>query len=219
MNSWNKYLENFKFIEWNEDNFDINCNLYVKQAYKAKKYAFVSDYVRLYALYHHGGIYLDTDVEVIKSLDSLLHHEAFTGFEDEFFLQSGTMGAMKGHQWIKEILETYDHRSFLRSDGTLDTTTNTAMITNHCSRLGLKLSGQFQVLNNGVVFYPRTYFSPYDYINGANFITDHSYTIHHFAKSWLPLNVRIRSEMKRWMSRTIGPKCIEKLRVVFNLLK
>ncbi|SFB29980.1 Glycosyltransferase sugar-binding region containing DXD motif-containing protein [Cohnella sp. OV330] len=212
MRSWSKYLGDYEIIEWNEDNFDIGANRYVKEAYEAKKYAFVSDYARLHALYHQGGIYLDTDVEVIKSLDRFLAHEAFSGFEDEKFLQSGTMGAIQGHSWIKELLDYYDGRSFLRPDGTLDTTTNTAVISQICEKHGLKLNGRQQTLSNGVVFYPRCYFSPYDYINGGSFRTADSHTIHHFAQSWLPLHVRLRSQAKRAASRIIGPKNISRLR-------
>jgi hypothetical protein len=212
MQSWEKHLQGYKFIEWNEENFDLNQNLYVKQAYEAGKYAFVSDYARLHALYTHGGIYLDTDVEVLRSLDRFLVHDAFSGFEDDRFLQSGTMGAVKGHPWIKELMDYYEGRSFLRDDGTPDQTTNTAVMTEICSRKGLVLNGQYQVLSNGVVFYPRTYFSPYDYVNGGNYITEESYTIHHFAKSWLPARVRFAGGIKRMAGRYLGPRFVAAMR-------
>lgn len=216
MRSWEKHLAGYQFMEWNEDSFDLTSNRYVKEAYEAKKYAFVSDYVRLYALYKHGGIYLDTDVEVVKSLDPFLKHEAFSGFEDEKFLQSGTMGAAKQHHWIKELLDDYDSRSFLRPDDSYDLTTNTAVITAICKNHGLVLNGSHQVLQNGVVFYPRDYFSPYDYINGGIFRTENSHTIHHFAKSWLPAHVRIRGEVKRLVSRVLGPKTIARMRKLLS---
>ncbi|CAM4112346.1 glycosyl transferase [Paenibacillus alkaliterrae] len=216
MRSWQKHLSDYQFIEWNEDNTDLSVNRYVKEAYEAKKYAFVSDYVRLHALYHHGGIYMDTDVEVIKPLDKFLNHEAFSGFEDQTFLQSGTMGAAKHHPWIKELLEDYDNRSFLLKDGTYDTTTNTAVITAICKNHGLVLDGSYQVIQNGVTFYPRDYFSPYDYINGGNYKTGDSHTIHHFAKSWLPAHVRIRGDVKRVLSRVVGPKMIAQMRKLLS---
>lgn len=216
LKSWQKYLSDYQFVEWNEDNFDINFNLFVKQSYEAKKYAFVSDYVRLFALYHHGGIYMDTDVEVLKPLDPFLKHDAFSGFEDEHYLQSGTMGSTQGHQWIKELMEYYQNRSFLLRDGKQDMTTNTAMMTRNGSRHGLVLNGKYQVLKNEVTFYPRTYFSPYDYIDGGSFITDKSYTIHHFAKSWLPLHVRVSGELKRIIGRFFGPKFTAKMRSIFK---
>ncbi|MEK3881798.1 glycosyltransferase [Paenibacillus sp. PL2-23] len=210
--SWSRHLPDYELMEWNEDNFDISCSRYVSEAYAARKFAFVSDYVRLHALYHHGGIYMDTDVEVLRSLNPLLQHEAFTGFEDEQFLQSGTMGAMPQHPWIAMLLKDYEGRAFKRLDGTYDTTTNTAVISRLCESEGLVLNGQQQMLSSGVMFYPRQYFSPYDYINGGNYITSESYTIHHFAQSWLPLHVRMKSNVKRAASRVVGPKVIATMR-------
>jgi len=216
MKSWGKHLDGYEIMEWNEDSFDIASNRYVKEAYDARKYAFVSDYVRLHALYAYGGIYLDTDVEVVRPLDPLLAHEAFSGFEDESYLQSGTMGAAKSHPWIKELLDDYNDRSFLLEGGGFDLTTNTAVITRICRKHGLQLNGHFQQLANGVAFYPRQYFSPYDYINGGSYRTKDSYTIHHFAQSWLPAHVRARSVVKKAASRIIGPKMIAKMRAMIN---
>ncbi|GKU75840.1 glycosyl transferase [Paenibacillus sp. L3-i20] len=216
MKSWNKYLPGYRFIEWNEDSFDINSNQYVQEAYKARKFAFVSDYVRLHALYHHGGVYLDTDVEVLKPLEPLLHHDAFSGFEDENFLQSGTMGATAEHPWIEMLLKYYANRAFLLPDGTYDMLTNTAVISDICKREGLLLNGKEQMIGNGVAIYPREYFSPYDYINGGNFITAESYTIHHFSQSWLPAHVRLKSNIKRMASRIVGPKFISRMRKLLS---
>lgn len=215
MKSWSKHLPGYRLQEWNEDNFDLTCSRYVKEAYEAKKYAFVSDYVRLHALYLQGGIYLDTDVEVLRPLDPLLAHEAFSGFEDDKYLQSGTMGAAQGHPWIGQLLNDYEQRHFLQPDGSYDMTTNTATISEICRRDGLRLDGLRQTLRGGVVFYPRTYFSPYDYINGGSYITADSYTIHHFAQSWLPAHVRFRSGLKRTAGRIVGPKMIAKMRSMF----
>jgi len=214
--SWIKYLPDYEFREWNEDNFDINQNQYVKEAYEARKFAFVSDYVRLHALYEVGGIYMDTDVEVIQPLDRFLVHEAFSGFEDDSFLQSGTMGAVKEHRWIEELMDYYNSRNFRRSDGSFDTTTNTTVISEICREHGLQLNGKLQTLSNGVIFYPRCYFSPYDYINGGNYITEESYTIHHFAQSWLPFHIRMRSQLKKTASRVIGHENVSKIRKIFS---
>ncbi|MBD2872044.1 glycosyltransferase family 32 protein [Paenibacillus arenilitoris] len=212
MKSWQKHMSGYRVMEWNEDNFDLGASRYAKEAYEARKYAFVSDYVRLHALHKYGGIYLDTDVEVIRPLHPFHRHGAFSGFEDETFLQSGTMGAAKGHPWIEELLGHYDGRRFVREDGSFDLTTNTAVITEICRKHGLIPNGRHQVLSNGVTFYPREYFSPYDYINGGNYITDESHTIHHFAQSWLPAHVRLRGEVKRMAGRLIGPRMISKIR-------
>src|SRR4051794_6708390 len=97
MKSWKAYLPDYKIVLWNEDNFDVNMNDFVRQAYEQRKYAFVSDYVRLYALYQSGGIYMDSDVEVVKSIDEFLHHRAFLGYEKTELLQTGVMAAEKEH--------------------------------------------------------------------------------------------------------------------------
>ncbi|WP_168122743.1 glycosyltransferase [Paenibacillus sp. HB172176] len=217
MRSWAKQLNGYRFVEWNEDNFDVNAVPYVKEAYEARKFAFVSDYVRLHALYQVGGIYLDTDVEVIRPLDAFLENSAFSGFEDEHFLQSGTMGAIPGHPWIQRLLDDYQQRSFLLEDETYDMTTNTAVISRICKEEGLQLNGQLQALPNGVVFYPRTYFSPYDYINGGSYLTEDSHTIHHFAQSWLPARVRARSSLKRMLSKVAGPRMVSIVRKMFTV--
>lgn len=210
--SWKKHLSGYTFMEWNEANFDVNASRYAKEALQARKFAFVSDYARLHALYHHGGIYMDTDVEVLRPLDGLLAHSAFSGFEDERFLQSGTMGAAPRHPWIKELLEDYEGRPFVKEDGSFDMRTNTAVISEKCRKDGLRLNGQLQTLPSGVVFYPRTYFSPFDPVNGGHFLSDESYTIHHFSQSWLPAHVRLRSSLKRTVSRLVGPGVIAKVR-------
>ena len=105
--SWNKYLKGYQFMEWNETTFDVGCNNYVQQAYLSQKYAFVSDYVRLHALYCYGGIYMDTDVEVLKPLDRFILHDSFWGFEDEKHIATSIMGAVKENAIVKEFLGYY----------------------------------------------------------------------------------------------------------------
>jgi len=212
MKSWPKILKDYTIMEWNEETFDLASVRYAKEAYDKGMYAFVSDYVRLHALYKHGGIYLDTDVEMLKPLDLFLHHEAFCGFEDDRHVSTGLMAARPGHPWIKELLELYAPREFVKPDGTLDLLTNTKLITGNVLTHGFAPNGRYQELDNGVTFYPRTYFSPYDYINGGNYITADSYAIHHFAKSWLPASVRRRSEIKRQIARLLGPGTIARMR-------
>ncbi|EIA2884059.1 glycosyl transferase, partial [Escherichia coli] len=125
LNSWKVNLPDYELIVWNEDSFDITTNQYVKEAYESRKFAFVTDYVRLYALYHYGGIYMDTDVEVLKPLDNFLNHKAFTGCEDDMMCVTGTMGAEKEHSWIGDLLSGYENRKFLLPDGSFDKTPNT----------------------------------------------------------------------------------------------
>lgn len=211
MNSWEKKLPEYELIRWDEDRFDVNSNLYVRQAYQAKKYAFVADYVRLYALFHFGGVYVDTDVEVLKPLDSLLSHKAFSGFEDAAFVPTGIMAAKKGNGWIKELLDYYSDKVFIKPDGSFNTLTNTKIITENCLRHGLIQNGQYQELRNGVVFYPRTYFSPYDYKNGDSYLGEESYTIHHFSQTWLPWHLRYKRILKIKCMQLLGKQRVERL--------
>lgn len=210
--SWKSCLPDYEIIEWNEQNVDVSSSLYMKQAYEAGKFAFVSDYVRVHALYQYGGIYLDTDVEVFKSFDDLLHHESFWGFEQEDFIATSTMGAQKENPLIKVFLDTYKDRPFLKKDGTYDDLTNVAIVTQILQDFGLKKNGEKQELNGLGTVYPQTYFSPYDYINCRDFHTDHTYTKHYFYKSWLPPKARLKSQLKQIVAKAIGGHTIAKLR-------
>jgi hypothetical protein len=216
MKSWKRQLSNYEMIEWNEDNFDINVNAYVKAAYEAGKFAFVSDYVRVYALYNYGGIYLDTDVEVFKPFDNLLDQESFWGFEQENFIATSTIGAAKGNKLIKIFLDSFQGKSFVNEDGTFNELTNVALVTDLVENMGLQLNGEFQLLDDFGAFYPQTYFSPFDYINCRYFISDNTYTMHHFYKSWLPLKARIKSKLKIVAARVIGGENIYRIRMLFT---
>jgi hypothetical protein len=216
MESWKRILPDYEIIEWNEDNFNINSNVYVKEAYNVKKYAFVSDYVRVYALYNYGGIYLDTDVEVYRSFDNLLHHPSFWGFEQENYIATSTIGAQKGNPLIKEFLDSYNEKSFIRNDGTYNQLTNVAIITKLLEKRGLISNGQYQEMQGIGVFYPQTYFSPYDYINCQTLITENTYTIHHFYKSWMPLGKRLKGKVKLLLSKIIGGHNIARLRKIYR---
>lgn len=182
--SWQKYCPDYEIIEWNEDNFDINSNVYVKEAYESKKWAFVTDVVRLYALCNYGGIYMDTDVEVIKPLDRFLEHTAFSGFEDLTNIPTGIMAAEKGHPLFQELLAHYENRHFL-IHGEPDLTTNVETITNMLTPKGFVPNNQYQEIA-GFALYPYDYFCPCDVHTMKVTVTENSYTIHHFAGSWLP---------------------------------
>ncbi|NHM29262.1 glycosyltransferase family 32 protein [Neobacillus terrae] len=214
--SWQQHLPHYEILEWNENNFNININPYMKEAYNAGKYAFVSDYVRVYALYNYGGIYLDTDVEVFKPFDDLLHHNSFWGFEQENYIATSTIGAEKGNALIKEFLDSYKEKKFIKEDGTFNQLTNVVTITRLLEEKGLRQNGHLQEINEFGVFYPQTYFSPYDYINCQTFITDKTYTIHHFYKSWLPIRKRIKGKVKFILSKLIGGHNIARLRRIYR---
>lgn len=190
--SWKKHCPDYMIIEWNEENFDISsAPLYVQQAYEAKKWAFVTDYVRLYAMVNFGGIYMDTDVEVVKPLDRFLQHEAFSGFEDEVNIPTGIMACEKGFPLFEELLCFYDDASFFNPDGTMNLTTNVKIITNNCLKHGLELNGKYQVVQ-GFALYPKDYFCPVSYKTGRLEKTKNTAAIHWFAGSWQPRDIKER---------------------------
>lgn len=210
--SWKRNLKDYEIIEWNEQNFDVDENLYVKEAYMFGKYAFVSDYVRVYALYNIGGVYLDTDVEVFLSFDDLLHHDSFWGFEQENYIATSTIGATPGNKLIKQFLDSYSDKQFLKDDGSFDDLTNVAVITKMLIELGLKRDGKYQEMENIGTFYPQAYFSPYDYINCRSFKNEATYTMHYFYKSWLPPKARIKGQFKKLAAKVIGGDNIARIR-------
>ncbi|NHM29283.1 glycosyltransferase [Neobacillus terrae] len=183
--SWMQYCPGYVFQRWDESNFDINCNQYVKEAYESKKWALVSDYVRLHALYEYGGIYMDTDVELLKKIDNLLGHEVFSGYEIDNKLPTAIMGSIKNHRWIKYLLSYYNNKHFINNDGSFDLTTNVTIITNMTKkRYKINLNNTYQVLEHGIAIYPKDYFCPKNYLDGKIKITDNTYCIHHFNASW-----------------------------------
>ena len=182
--SWKKYCPDYKIIEWNEDNFDISAApLYVRQAYEAKKWAFVTDYVRLWAMYTYGGIYMDTDVQVIKPLDRFLQYEALSGFEAETQIPTGLMACREGFPLFGEFLHEYDEIAFINDDGSLDLTTNVLRITALCSKYGFVPNGKEQTFA-GFTIFPTEYFCPKSWETGKLHKTKNTYTIHHFNASW-----------------------------------
>ncbi len=204
IDSWHKFLPDYEIIEWNEDNFDINSNKYAKEAYENKKYAFVTDYVRLYILYNYGGVYMDTDVEVIKNIDKFLEHKAFSGFENNNYIPTGIMASEKNNKWIKDLLDEYNYLNFIKKDGTMDLTTNVIRITNKTmEKYNLIPNNTFQDLDE-VVFYPHEYFCPKDWETGKIFLTNNTYTIHHFNGSWHTKKEKRQINKKRYYIEKYG---------------
>ncbi len=183
MNSWQEYLPDYEIVEWNESNFDVNVNRYVKQAFDAKKWAFVSDYARLYAIYQRGGIYMDTDVLVLKSLDRFLNHDFFTGFESKDSPITAVMGAYAKHPVIKDLLDMYENMDFKKEDGTYNLTTNTVTITNYLLNNGVLPNGKYQEVNE-LVIYPPVVFCPNTFSMIFGIPSKKSFTIHRCEKSW-----------------------------------
>lgn len=187
MASWKRWLPDYDFVEWNEDNFDYGQWEYASQAYAVWKYAFVSDIARLHALYTEGGVYLDTDVELFGPLDPFLNHTAFTVFEREKDITTGLMGAEKGSVWVKEFLDLYSNLSFQKADGTPDLTPNVRRITDWMVKAhGLPQNNGFQDFPGLVPVYPQEYFSPLDPLTRKVRRTGQTVAVHHYMASWEP---------------------------------
>ena len=190
MESWRKYCPDYEIVEWNESNYDIHKNRYIEQAYEAKKWAFVSDYARLDIIYNYGGIYLDTDVEIVKNIDDLLYNEGFCGYEQKDYVAFGLgFGAKKHNSLIKEIMSVYERMSFINSDGTYNMTTCPTIQTDVLEKHGMKRNGEYQVIDGFAIF-------PEKVLCGKNIFTrevikdlTNTYMIHHFAASWLESSV------------------------------
>lgn len=209
--SWHKYLPDYEYKLWNEDSFDVNSVPYVKEAYEARKFAFVTDYVRLWALYNYGGIYMDTDVEVLKPLDDLLSLPAFTGYEASSSMApvTGLMASASKGVWVTEQLAYYDNRHFINKDGSFDMTTNTITISNIMTRNGFKITGEYDVYKNDMHVFPVDYFCPLTSTRVLK-LTSNTYCIHHFAGSWAEKSKK--QKIKEFITKKIiGPKLTDKL--------
>lgn len=200
--SWKKYLPDYDIKEWNEDNFDVNSVSYTKEAYQAKKYAFVSDYARYWILYHYGGIYFDTDVEVIKPLDTIIEQGPFMGCENVIsnkkeksflFVNPGLgIGVYPHHSFYKEMLDLYATIHFIDDKGNLNLKTIVIYTTDLLKKHGLRDEMGIQNVE-GINIYPAEFFSPISVEDGKLRITENTYTIHHFAQSWQsPLRIYAR---------------------------
>lgn len=224
--SWKKYLPDYSIIEWNERNFDINNSIeYVKEAYKHKKWAFVSDYVRIKALYNYGGLYFDTDVEVFKNFDCLLNNRAFFGFESKDYITTATMGVEKEHELIKAFISTYKDRHFVKDNGEFDLdTTNVVVLTKLLQEeYSLQLTGKKQFFTDLVVF-PQFYFSSNDFINIFGKYRKKIFSYHHCQASWYRKVSNKRMDMiKHYFigvaRNTIGTDRLRKIKTGIKILR
>ncbi len=184
ISSWHRYMPEWEYKLWNEDNFDVYSVPYTKEAYEAKKYAFVSDYVRLFALDKEGGVYFDVDFEVYKPFDDLLHWNAFAGFEGSKYapLMMGVIASCLNGQWVKEQLDHYQGRHFVNNDGSLDLTTNVKFVTERMKMNGFVQNGKEQDYKDLHVF-PVDYFCPRQ-TTGEYFRTENTYCEHRGLDSW-----------------------------------
>lgn len=181
--TWKDKMPDYEIKEWNEDNFDVNDLKFTKEAYALKKYAFVSDVARIYALYTKGGIYFDTDVEVIKSLSPLLYHKSFVGWED-ILPGTAVMASVQGTEWLKDMLHYYADIHFISFCGNLRTTPNPYVLANVLKKYGLKLNHKKDVLRDDIAVLPIEYLCAHDMSKQKYIITNDTFCIHHFDASW-----------------------------------
>lgn len=207
INSWKKFCPDYEIICWNEDNFDFSQNRYAYEAYKAGKWAFVSDYARLKVVYDHGGVYFDTDVELIKPIDDLLESGGYMGFDEMGNASTGLGFACdKGNAVVGAMLKDYDDISFILPDGEYDITPCPKRNTEALRRLGMDTDIKKQTFM-GLNFYPRDYFCPVEYYTGKKRITENTYSIHHYCALWTSAKSRRTTRIKH----LIGVRMYEKL--------
>lgn len=216
---WRHLHPDFKIIEWNEDNFDINICDYVRQAYELKKFAFVSDFARGHALFNEGGVYLDTDVELVAPLDSLLNNQGFIGFEHGNSIATSTLGFIPKHPLMERYLKQYRLRKFIDAMGTMDLTTNVTVMTKLAGDLGLKANGKLQFLNEGVVCLPMPILSPLDYVNQVDYRTKETIAIHHYSHSWGSRSSKLKRFLARFIGLVFGKNTVAYLRVKIQKLR
>ncbi|MBW3090918.1 glycosyltransferase family 32 protein [Bifidobacterium miconisargentati] len=195
--SWKRLMPDYEIMFWNEETFDISGSLYAKQAYEKGKYAFVSDYARMRALYDYGGVYLDTDVEALSSLDKFLGNKAFVGFENRTMVGTGIIGAEAHSPVIERMLDYYDHHAFVDANGNMDPTTNVVILTDILTDLGFERANSEQDLGE-IHVYERDIFCPKKLGEDEFAVTDRSVTIHRFSGSWLTEREKRRGTNVIW---------------------
>lgn len=205
MESWKRYCPEFEIKVWDESNFNIHCCRYVEEAYNAKKWAFVADYARFYAMCHDGGVYVETDTEIIKPIYELLQYNAFFGFGTET-MTLPLCGTVKDSPVAQAMLDYYEGK-FFGTDGDYDTTTvNQILFNTLTSKFNLIRNNQFQVLDGNIAIYPKEYFFSTDWQTGQITKNPNLFVIHYADASWMGEKERARVIRKRKMIKNFGEK-------------
>jgi Glycosyltransferase sugar-binding region containing DXD motif len=193
INSWKRNLPEYEIKLWNETNFDVNSSKFTRESYREKKYAFVSDYVRLYALKQYGGVYLDVDVEVTRNIDQFLDKGVFMGFEEPTGgIASCIIGSTPSHKLINDLLNIYNDMSFINKHGKLNMTPNTVLIERLLeSEYNLESNGKYQILKYNIHIFPFDYFHPLSLVTDKMYKSDNIYAIHHHTLLWVPWKTKL----------------------------
>lgn len=228
MNSWKKYLPDYKIIHWNFDRFDKESSLWVKQAFDSKKYAFAADYIRLYALYHYGGIYLDMDVEVVQSFNKFLELNTMICWQKDIGgLEVAAFGTEKGAQWVKDCLNYYTGRPFIKNNGKFDMRTLPRIIEEELRKKEYRLINVNNLeealkltSSNEIPIFPCDFFSPKSYKTKKIETTKNTTCIHHFNGSWIEVPKYETLEKYFWAYLGIrNPNLIRKIIWIFKKMK
>lgn len=199
--SWKKYLPDYEIIEWNEENYDINKSKYIKEAYEAKKYAFAADYARFDIIYNYGGIYFDTDVELLKPIpEEYLEYKGFMGMEGNKKVAPGLiLASAPKEELMKEILDEYKTKNYEMSKN--ETVVN--ITTNILKKHGFEENGKKQQIENFVIF-PSEYFCAYDFDIKEFEITSNTISIHHYTYTWGSKRSKLMIKIKMVIKKIIG---------------
>lgn len=227
MTTWKEKLPDYEFVHWDTNKFDLESNIWVKQAFETKKYAFAADYIRLYAVYHYGGIYLDTDVEVLKSFNDLIERPYIAGAEIESVIEAGVFGAEKNTPWVKQCLDYYDGKTFVNSDGSYNTLTLPRIMMQQITQTHTvkelppeQITVNDQIQNKDTLYlFPKDYFCAKNHGTGQLENTKNTYTIHHFAMSWLPKKTTFLPNLKRKLMVLFGVNFINSIISIMGLRK
>ena len=219
--SWRKFFPDYEIKEWNEDNFDVNCIPYTAEAYLARKYAFVSDYARFWILYHYGGIYFDTDVEVIKPMDDIIERGPFLGMEIVWTYPTVApglgMAAEKGHIIYRLAIDCYANMHFIYHNGIAEHESIVPLTTRLLKEAGMQPNEDLQQVA-GIWIYPVDFFNPLDDLTGRLRITNNTRTIHWYSASWQKQNQLLRW-LKRRYHRLVGSRMHQIHRIKKSLIK
>ena len=220
--TWKQFLPDYKITEWNETNFDIqSAPAYVREAYEAKKYAFVSDYVRVQKLLQYGGIYFDTDVEVVRPFEQYLQgHSMVAGFEGEQTLSTAFIACSKGHPFMEEFEKTYHGRHFIREDGSMDLTVINTGFSRQAGEWGIDLSrNEYQETKDHIAVYPIAYFSAFDIRNWHENPAADTCTIHHMDASWMDKKGTFHIAVIKSLQKILGYERYDRLKGILKKAK
>ena len=222
LETWKKHLPDYEVMLWDTKRFDLNSSIWVRQAFEKNKYAFAADYIRFYALYHHGGIYLDSDVEVLKSFDDLLDLPYFMGAEKAQTPEAAIIGAERGCDWIKQCLDYYNNRTFVKEDGSLDIRKLPEIMDQQIRIIKplriLSLEDSLNIrkldMQKEVLEFNDAFFSPKVFDSREVEITPYTYAIHHYQNSWFSPKAKVYYRGRAFLVKIFGRKLVRKFEVM-----